>query len=122
MFINCILLLLYRPHCSKLIIKIIKMCYVEQRFRTASFTDRIPLPIKKYDNNEDHDSSTDDDSETWRSSQSAYSSAVSSDLPHYMLSITFTYRNIFVMVSTSFLFLFQFRRLYIFVFLVTYAR
>jgi len=52
-------------------------------FRTASFTDIIPLPIKKYDNVEDVDSSTDDaddddDSEAdWHSSHSPCSSTVS---------------------------------------------
>ena len=49
-------------------------------FRTAGFTDRIPLPIKKYDNFKDLDSSTDDDNDSgadWHSSHSAHSSVVS---------------------------------------------
>jgi len=53
----------------------------EQHFRTASFTDRIPLPIKRYDNFKDSstdDDDDDDDSEAyWHSSHSAYSSTVS---------------------------------------------
>jgi len=54
----------------------------QQLFRTAGFTDIIPLPIKKYDNFQNFDSSTDDDDDYdsepyWPSSHSANSSTVS---------------------------------------------
>ena len=61
-------------------------------FRTASFNDIIPLPIKKHNNSVEVDSSTDDDDDDgnseadWPSSRSPGSSRVSFALLHGLYS------------------------------------